>query len=96
MINFTQEEFSTLKGICQKWQVECPVISDNNDLFFVLVRIRHKMLRAIQDMNLDELQNHVSETKFVGEKMSNVNKALVEEEKLTKELREKCVKNLSN
>ena len=95
MINFTQEEFSTLKGICQKWQVECPVISDNNDLFFVLVRIRHKMLRAIQDMNLDELQNLLSETEFVGEKMSNVNKALVEEEKLTKELREKCVKNLS-
>ena len=75
MINFTQEDFSTLQDICQKWQVECPVISDNNDLFFVLVRIRHKMLKAIPDMNLDELQNHVSETEFVGEKMSNVKKA---------------------
>ena len=96
MINFTKEEFSTLQDICQKWQVEYPVISNNNDLFFVLVRIRHKMLRAIQDMNLDELQNHVSETEFVGEKITEVNKALVEEEKLTKELREKCVKNLSN
>ena len=96
MINFTQEEFSTLQNICQKWQVEYPVISDNNDLFFVLVRIRHKMLRAIPDMNLDELQNHMSETEFVGRKMTDVNKALAEEEKLTKELREKCVKNLSN
>ena len=95
MINFTQEEFSTLQGICQKWQVECPVISNNNDLFFVLVQIRHKMLKGIQDMDLDELQNHVSETEFVGEKMNETNKALVEEEKLTKELREKCVKNLS-
>ena len=96
MINFTQEEFSTLQDICQKWQVEYPVISNNNDLFFVLVRVRHKILRAIPDMNLDELQNHVSETEFVGEKMAEVNKALVEEEKLTKELREKCIKNLSN
>ena len=96
MINFTKEEFSTLQDICQKWQVEYPVISNNNDLFFVLVQIRHKMLRAIQDMNLDELQNHVSETEFVGKKITEVNKALVEEEKLTKELREKCVKNLSN
>ena len=96
MINFTQEEFSTLQDICQKWQVKCPVISNNNDLFFVLVQIRHKMLRAIQDMNLEELQNSVSETKFVGEKMTEANKALLEEEKLTKELREKCVKNLSN
>lgn len=96
MINFTQKDFSTLQEICQKWQVEYPVISNNNDLFFVLVRIRHKMLRAISDMNLDELQNHVSETEFVGKKMTEVNKALVEEEKLTKELREKCVKNLSN
>ena len=96
MINFTQEEWKTLQDICQKWQVKCPVISNNNDLFFVLVQIRHKMLRAIQDMNLDELQNHVSETEFVGEKMTEANKALVEEEKLTKELREKCVKNLSN
>ena len=96
MISFTQEEFSTLQDICQKWQVECPVISNNNDLFFVLVRIRHKMLKAISDMNLDELQNLLSETEFVGEKMTEVNKALVEEEKLTKELREKCIKNLSN
>ena len=96
MINFTQEEFSTLQDICQKWQVEYPIISNNNDLFFVLVRIRHKILRTIPDMNLDELQNHVSETEFVGEKMNEVNKALVEEEKLTKELREKCIKNLSN
>ena len=95
MINFTQEEWKTLQGICQKWQVECPVISNNNDLFFVLVQIRHKMLKGIQDMDLDELQNHVSETEFVGEKMNETNKALVEEEKLTKELREKCVKNLS-
>ena len=96
MINFTQEDFSTLQDICQKWQIECQVISDNNDLFFVLVRMRHKMLQAIPDMNLNELQNHVSETEFVGEKMTEVNKALAEEEKLTKELREKCVKNLSN
>ena len=95
MINFTQEEWKTLQDICQKWQVKCPVISNNNDLFFVLVQIRHKMLRAIQDMNLDELQNHVSETEFVGKKMNETNKALVEEERLTKELREKCVKNLS-
>ena len=94
MINFTQEEWKTLQDICQKWQIEYPVISNNNDLFFVLVRIRHKMLRAIQDMNLDELQNHVSETEFVGKKMNEVNKSLVEEEKLAKELREKCVKNL--
>ena len=96
MINFTQEEFSTLQDICQKWQVKCPVISNNNDLFFVLVQTRHKMLRAIPDMNLDELQNLLSETEFVGKKMTEANKALVEEEKLTKELREKCVKNLSN
>ena len=47
-------------------------------------------------MNLEQLQNHVSETEFVGEKMTEVNKALVEEEKITKELREKCIKNLSN
>ena len=96
MINFTQEEWKTLRDIRQKWQVEHPVISNNNDLFFVLVQIRHKMLRAIQDMNLDELQNHVSETEFVGKKMTEANKALLEEEKLTKELREKCIKNLSN
>ena len=95
MINFTQEELKTLRDIRQKWQVERPVISNNNDLFFVLVQIRHKMLRAIPDMNLDELQNLLSETEFVGKKMTEANKALVEEEKLTKELREKCVKNLS-
>ena len=96
MINFTQEELKTLRDIRQKWQVERPVINNNNDLFFVLVQIRHKMLRAIPDMNLDELQNLLSETEFVGKKMTEANKALVEEEKLTKELREKCVKNLSN
>lgn len=95
MINFTQEEFSTLQDICQKWQVEYPVISTNDELFSVLVRIRHKMVKTIPDMNLNELQNHVSETEFVGEKMTEVNNALVEEEKLTKELREKCIKNLS-
>ena len=95
MINFTKEEFSTLQDICQKWQVELPVISDNNELFSVLCRIRHKMLRTIPSMSLKELQNHVSETEFVGKRMTEVNNALVEEEKLTKELREKCVKNLS-
>ena len=95
MINFTQEEWKTLRDICQKWQVEYPVINNNNDLFFVLVRIRHKMLRAIPDMNLEQLQNLLSETEFVGKKMTEANNALVEEEKLTKELREKCVKNLS-
>ena len=95
MINFTQEEWKTLRGICQKWQVEYPVINNNNDLFFVLVRIRHKMLRAISNMNLEQLQNLLSETEFVGKKMTEANNALVEEEKLTKELREKCVKNLS-
>ena len=94
MINFTQEEFSTLQSICQKWQVEYPIISDNNELFSVLCRVRHEILKAIPNMNLDQLQNHLSETKFVGEKMTEVNNALVEEEKLTKELREKCVKNL--
>lgn len=96
MINFTQKDFSTLQEICQKWQVEYPVISDNNELFSVLVRIRHNMLRAIPTMNLEELQNLLSKTEFVGEKMTEVNNALVEEEKLTKELRVKCVKNLSN
>ena len=95
MINFTQEEWKTLRDICQKWQVEYPVINNNNDLFFVLVRIRHKMLRAISNMNLEQLQNLLSETEFVGKKMTEANNALVEEEKLTKELREKCVKNLS-
>ena len=96
MINFTQEEFRTLQGICQKWQVEYPVISDNNELFSVLVRVRHEMLKAIPNMNLEELQNLLSKTEFIGKKMTEVNDALVEEEKLAKELREKCVKNLSN
>ena len=96
MINFTQEEWKTLQNICQKWQVEYPVISTNDELFSVLCRIRHKMLMEIPNMNLDQLQNHVSETEFVGKKMTEANNALVEEEKLTKELREKCVKNLSN
>ena len=96
MINFTQEEWKTLQDICQKWQVELPVINNNDELFSILCRIRHEMLKAIPSMNLEQLQNHVSETEFVGEKMTEVNKALAEEEKLTKELREKCVKNLSN
>ena len=95
MIRFKQEEFRTLENICKEWQVEYPGISDNNDLFCVLVRIRHEMLKAIPSMNLEELQNHLSETEFVGKKMTEINNALVEEEKLAKELREKCVKNLS-
>lgn len=95
MINFTQEEFRTLENICQKWQVEYPVISDNNELFSVLCRVRHEMLKAIPNMNLNELQNLLSKTEFIGKKMTEVNNALVEEEKLTKELRVKCVKNLS-
>ena len=94
MINFTQEEFRTLENICQKWQVEYPVISDNNELFSVLCRIRHEMLKAIPTMNLEELQNLLSKTEFIGKKMTEVNNALVEEEKLAKELRVKCVKNL--
>ena len=94
MINFTKEEFSTLQDICQKWQVEYPVITDNNELFSVLVRIRHEMLKAIPNMNLAQLQSVLSETEFVGGKMTEVNNALAEEEKLTKELRLKCVKNL--
>lgn len=95
MIKFTKEEFSTFQDICQKWQVELPV-STNDELFSVLCRIRHEMLIAIPNMNLDQLQNHLSETEFVGKKMTEVNNALVEEEKLAKELREKCVKNLSD
>lgn len=94
MINFTKEEWKTLRDICQKWQVELPVISTNDELFSVLVRIRHTMLEAIPDMNLNGLQSLLSETKFVGGKMTEVNNALVEEEKLTKELREECIKNL--
>ena len=96
MINFTQEEWKTLQDICQKWQVELPVINNNDELFSILCRIRHEMLKAIPSMNLEQLQNHLSKTEFVGRKMTEVNKALAEEEKLTKELREKCVKNLSN
>lgn len=95
MINFTKEEWKTLRGICQKWQVELPVINNNDELFSVLCRIRHEMLKAIPSMDLEQLQNHVSETEFVGKRMTEVNNALVEEEKLTKELRVKCVKNLS-
>ena len=95
MINFTKEEWKTLRDICQEWQVELPVINTNDELFSVLCRIRHEMLMVIPNMNLEQLQNHVSETEFVGEKMTEANNALVEEEKLTKELREKCVKNLS-
>ena len=94
MINFTQEEFRTLDNICQEWQVEYSVITDNNELFSVLSRVRHKMLRAIPTMNLNELQNLLSKTKLIGEKMTEANNALVEEEKLTKDLRVKCVKNL--
>ena len=95
MINFTKEEWKTLQDICQEWQVELPVINTNDELFSVLCRIRHEMLMVIPNMNLEQLQNHVSETEFVGEKMTEANNALVEEEKLTKELTEKCVKNLS-
>ena len=96
MINFTKEEFRTLENICQKWQVELPVINTNDELFSVLCRVRHTMLEAIPDMNLAQLQSLLSETEFVGGKMTEVNNALVEEEKLTEELRERCVKNLSN
>ena len=95
MINFTQEEWKTLQDICQKWQIELPVINNNDELFSVLCRIRHEMLKTIPSMNLEQLQNHVSETEFIGKKMTEVNDALVEEEKLAKELRVKCVKNLS-
>lgn len=93
MINFTKEEFSTLQDICQKWHVEYPIITDNNELFSVLVRIRHEMIKAIPDMSLAQLQSLLSETEFVGKKLTEVNDALVDEEKLTKELREKCLKN---
>ena len=95
MINFTKEEFRILENLCKEWQVELPVINTNDELFSVLCRVRHEMLMEIPNMNLDQLQNHVSETEFVGKKMTEANNALVEEEKLTKELREKCVKNLS-
>ena len=66
MINFTKEEFSTLQNICQKWQVEYPIISTNDELFSVLCRIRHTMLTEIPSMNLEELQSLLSETEFVG------------------------------
>ena len=95
MINFTKEEFQILENLCKEWQVELPVINTNDELFSVLCRIRHEMLMEIPNMNLAQLQNHLSETEYVGKKMTEVNNALVEEEKLTKELREKCVKNLS-
>ena len=95
MINFTKEEVSTLKNICQEWQVELPVINNNAELFGVLVRIRQAMLKEIPTMDLEELQNLLSKTEFVGKKMTEVNNALTEEIKLTLELREKCVKNLS-
>lgn len=95
MINFTKEEFSTLRDICQEWQVELPVINNNAELFGVLVRIRHAMLKEIPTMDLEELQNLLSKTEFVGKKMIEVNNALTDEIKLEKELREKCVKNLS-
>ena len=52
------------------------------------------MLTEIPSMNLEELQSLLSETEFVGKKITEVNNALVEEEKLTKELRAKCLKNL--
>ena len=94
MINFTQEEFSTLKSICQEWQVELPVINNNAELFGVLVRIRQAMLKEIPTMDLEELQNLLSKTEFVGKKMIEVNNVLPDEIKLEKELREKCVKNL--
>ena len=94
MINFTQEEWQTLRDICQKWQIELPVINNNDELFSVLCRVRHEMLKAIPNMDLEELQNHVSETEFVGKRMTEANNALLEEKKLAKELREKCVKNL--
>ena len=94
MINFTKEEFSTLQNICQEWQVEYPVINNNSELFGVLVRIRHEMLKEIPNMDLEELQNLLSKTEFVGKKMIEVNNVLTEEIKLTLELREKCVKNL--
>ena len=95
MINFTKEEFQILENICKEWQVGLPVIHTNDELFSVLCRVRHEMLMEIPNMNLDQLQNHVSETEFVGKKMTEANDALVEEEKLAKELRERCVKNLS-
>ena len=95
MINFTKEDFRILENICKAWQVELPVIHTNDELFSVLCRIRHEMLKAIPNMNLNELQNLLSKTEFIGKKITEVNDALVEEEKLAKELRVKCVKNLS-
>lgn len=94
MINLTTEEWQTLQNICQEWQVECPVMSTNSELFSVLVRVRHKMLKAIPTMDLAELQNQVSKIAFVGKGIDEINKELVEEEKLTKELRQKCLDNL--
>lgn len=94
MINFTQEEWETLQIISQEWQVECPVMNTNEEIFSVLVKIRHKMLKAIPSMNLTELQSQVSKTEFIGKRVNELNKLMVEEEKLAKELREKCLKNL--
>lgn len=94
MINFTTKEWQTLQNICQEWQIECPVMTSNNELFNVLMQVRHKMLKEIPNFNLDELQNSVSKTEFIGKKVKEINKELVEEEKLTKELRQKCLDNL--
>lgn len=94
MINFTQEEWQTLQKICQEWQVECPVMSSNTEVFNVLMQVRHKMLKAIPNFNLAELQNQISKTEFIGKRINEINKELVEEEKLAKELRAKCLKNL--
>lgn len=94
MINLTTEERQTLQNICQEWQVECPVMSSNTEVFNVLMQVRHKMLKAIPSMNLAELQTQVSKTLFVGKRIDEINKELVEEEKLAKELRQKCLDNL--
>ena len=94
MINFTTEEWQTLQNICQEWQVSCPVMSNNSEIFNVLMQVRHKMLKAIPSMNLSELQTQMSKTEFIGKRIDEINKELVEEEKLTKELRQKCLDNL--
>lgn len=93
-MNLTTEEWQTLQNICQEWQVECPVMNNNSELFSVLMQVRHKMLKAIPTMDLVELQNQVSKTLFIGKRIDEINKELVEEEKLTKELRQKCLDNL--
>lgn len=94
MINFTTEEWQTLQNICQEWAVECPVMSNNTEIFNVLMQVRHKMLKVIPSMNLSELQNQVNKTEFIGKRIDEINKELVEEEKLAKELRARCLKNL--